>query len=116
MQTETHVCTIESRVYVLHATMQQSVSMCAEHGQRVQQFQQECETIRTNFHDLTTKVAFSFGQVKDALTQLESESQTLRDMGLTHVFMQSHNLRPMIGQQNTQHNWKNSASTNGKFA
>ena len=52
--------------------------MCAENGQRVQQIQQECETIRMDFQDLTAKVAFSFDQVKDALTQLESEARTLR--------------------------------------
>ena len=49
MQTETHVCTLESRVDALHASMQRSVSMCAENCQRVQQIQQECETIRTDF-------------------------------------------------------------------
>ena len=70
----------------LHTTMQQFVSMCAEKGQRVQQIQQECETIRTDFQDLTTKVAFSFDHVKDALTQIESESRTLREHGHhTHV-------------------------------
>ena len=62
MQTETHVCTLESRVDALHATMQQSASMCAEKGQRVQQIQQECETIRTDFQDLFARVAFSFGR------------------------------------------------------
>ena len=62
MQTETHVCTLEGRVDALHVTMQQSVSMCAENGQRVQQIQQECETIRTDLQDLTARVAFLFGQ------------------------------------------------------
>ena len=70
MQTETHLCMLEGRVDALHATMQQSVSMCGEKGQCVQQIQQEYETIRTDFQDLTARVAFSFGQVNDALTQI----------------------------------------------
>ena len=41
MQTETHVCKLESIVHALHATMRQFVPMCAEKGQRVQQIQQE---------------------------------------------------------------------------
>ena len=70
MQTETRVCTLECRVDALHVTMQPSVSMCAEKGQCVQKTQQECKTIRTDFQDLTARVAFSFGQVNDALTQI----------------------------------------------
>ena len=73
--------TLEGRVDSLHATMQHSLSMCSEKGQRVQQVRQECETIRKDFQDLTTKVAFSFDQVKDALTRVESEAQTLREHG-----------------------------------
>ena len=34
-QTETHVCTLEGRVDVVHATMWHSMSMCSENGQRV---------------------------------------------------------------------------------
>ena len=49
--TEMHVCTLESRVDALHATMQHSISMCSEKGQRVQQVKQECETIRKDFQD-----------------------------------------------------------------
>ena len=79
MQTETCVHTLESRVDALHATMQKSASMCAEKGPCVQQIQQECETIRTGFHDLTARIAFSFGQVNDALTQIGSEARTLRE-------------------------------------
>ena len=45
-QTERHVCILEGRVDALHATMQHSMSVCSENGQRVQQVQQECETIR----------------------------------------------------------------------
>ena len=73
--------TLEGRVDALHATMQYSMSMCSENGQRAQQIQQECETIRKDFQDLTTKVVFSFDQVKDALTRVESETQTLREHG-----------------------------------
>ena len=50
--TEMHVRTLESRVDSLHATMQHSISMCAENGQHVQQVQQECETIRRDFQTL----------------------------------------------------------------
>ena len=92
MQTEAHVCTLEGRVDALHATMQHSISMCSENGQRVQQIQQECETIRTDFQDLTARVAFSFGQVNDALTRIKSESRTLREPGhhtLANVEVQS---------------------------
>ena len=71
--------TLEGRVDALHATMQHSFSMCAENSQRVQKVQQECETTRKDFQDLTTKVALSFEQVKDALTRVESETQTLRE-------------------------------------
>ena len=68
--------TLEGRVDALHGTIQHSISMCAENGQHVHQVQQECETIRKAFHDFTTKVAFSFEQVKDALTRVESETRT----------------------------------------
>ena len=80
-ETEMHVCTLEGRVDALHATMQHSISMCAENSQRVQKVQQECETTRKDFQDLTTKVAFSFEQVKDALTRVESETRTWREQG-----------------------------------
>ena len=73
--------TLEGRVDALHATMQHSISMCAENSQHVQKVQQECETTRKDFQDLTTKVAFSFEQVKDALTRVESEIQTWREQG-----------------------------------
>ena len=43
--TEMHVCTLEGRVDALHATMQHSMTMCSENGQRVQQVQQEGEMI-----------------------------------------------------------------------
>ena len=75
--TEVHVCTLESRVDALHATMQHSSPMCAENAQHAQQVHQECETIRRYFQDLTTKVAFSFDQVLEVLTRVESETQTL---------------------------------------
>ena len=58
MQTETCVRTLESRVDALHATLQQSVSTCAGKGQRVQQIQQECETIRTDFKTLPPGLHF----------------------------------------------------------
>ena len=58
--TEMHVCTLESRVDALHANMQHSISMCADNGQRVQQIQQEWETIRTFFQDLTARFALPF--------------------------------------------------------
>ena len=48
-QTEAHMGTLDGRVDALHATMQHSISMCSENGQRVQQIQQECETIREDF-------------------------------------------------------------------
>ena len=73
---EAQVHTLEGRVEALHATMQQSVSMCAEKGQRVQKNQQECETLQADFQDLTARVSFSFGQVNDSLIQVESEAQT----------------------------------------
>ena len=80
-QTEILMGTLEGRVDALHATMQQSMSMCSENSQRVQQVQQECEIIRKDFQDLTTKVAFSFDQVKDALARVESETQVSREHG-----------------------------------
>ena len=80
-QTEIHMGTLEGRVDALHATMQHSISMCTKNSQCVQEVQQECETIRKDFQHLTTKVAFSFEQVKDALTRVESETQTWREQG-----------------------------------
>ena len=77
-QMDTHLGALEGRVDALHVTMQHSMSTCSENGQRVQQIQQDCGTIRKDFQDLTTKVALSFDQVKDALTRVESETQTLR--------------------------------------
>ena len=50
---ESQFHTLEGQVEVLHATLQQSVSMCAEKGQRVQQTHQECEILRADFQDLT---------------------------------------------------------------
>ena len=76
---ESQFHTLEGRVEVLHVTMQQSVSMCAEKGQRVQQIHQECETLRADFQNLTARVSFSFGQVHDSLTQGEKEAQMLRE-------------------------------------
>ena len=71
---ESQFHTLEGRVEVLYATMLQSVSMCAEKGQRIQQIQQECETLRVDFQDLTARLSFSFGQVNDSLMQVESEA------------------------------------------
>ena len=73
--------TLEGRVDALHATMQHPISMCAENAQHAQQVHQECETIRKDFQDLTTKIAFSFDQVQEALTRVETEAQTLREQG-----------------------------------
>ena len=78
-QTNGQVCALEGRVDVLHATKQQSVSMCSEQGQRVQQLQRECETLQTVFQDLTGRITLSFTQVQDSFTQVESEAKTLRD-------------------------------------
>ena len=61
---------LEGQVEVLHATMQQSVSMCAEKGQRVKQIHQECVTLRADFQDLTARVSLSVGHVCDSLTQV----------------------------------------------
>ena len=102
MQIETHVCTLEGRVDALHATMQQSVSMCAEKGQRVQQIQQECETIRTDFQELTARVAFSFGEVNDALTEFKSEAQTLREHG-HHTLVTSESQSPQPNDWSAEH-------------
>ena len=78
---ESQFHTLEGRVKVMHATMQQSVSMCAERGQRKQQIHQECKTLRADFWDLTARVALSFGQVHDSFTQVESEAHTFREQG-----------------------------------
>ena len=67
-QTEIPMGTLEGRGDALHATVQHSISMCAENAQHAHQLHQECETIRKDFQDLTTKVAFSFEQVQEALT------------------------------------------------
>ena len=117
MQTETHVCTLESRVDALHATMQQSASMCAEKGQRVQQVQQECQNIRTDFQDLIVRVAFSFGQVKDAPTRVESEAQTLREHGGHHTRVNAES-QSQPNDRSAEHTaqLEKNASTNGKFA
>ena len=100
-QTETHVCTLEGRVDPLHATMQHSMSMCAENYQHVQQVQQECETIRKDFQELTTKVAFSFDQVKDVLTRVESQFRTLREQG--HHTLPTVEAQAQPNGQSTEH-------------
>ena len=79
-QTETQMGTLEGRVDALHVTMQQSMSMCSENSQRVQQLQRECETLQTAFQDLTGRITLSFTQVQDSFTQVEGEAKTLRDM------------------------------------
>ena len=76
---ESQFHTLEGRVEVLHVTMQQSVSMCAEKGQVVQQIHQECETLRADLQDLAARVSLSFVQVHDSFTQAESEAQMLRE-------------------------------------
>ena len=71
---ESQVHTLEGRVEALYATMQHSFFMCAEKGQRVEHIQQEWETLRADFQDLTARVSFSFGQVHQSLTKIESKA------------------------------------------
>ena len=113
---DTQVHTLEGQAVVLHATMQQSVSMCAEKGQRAQQFHQECETLRADFQDLTARVSLSFFQVRDSLTQVESEAQTLREQ-VQHTLANA-GPHPQVseGAPEIQQNWQNSTITNEKCA
>ena len=113
-QTEAHMGTFEGGVDALHATMQHSISMCAENAQHVYQVQQECETIRKDLQDLTTKVAFSFDQVQEVLTRVESETQTLREQ--RHYTLANAESQSQFHDRPAEYSArsrKRSASTNG---